>query len=163
MGKFCVSLNRSNEGKSMYLFSDDLFWGCKYYAARAKKASKPFEIIASNTSCVFYAGSFLEAYIIDIKDSFEVFQVLERSSVNISGISAEQVVYAYDEFSVRNPLPDAPLKGTPSGSSLIWVGRAIFFDHDGLVWFIRMKSIEEAAEKTKLDFEHLIETFRILK
>ena len=45
----------------MYLFSDDLFWGCKYYAAKAKKASKPFEIIASNTSCVFYAGSFLEA------------------------------------------------------------------------------------------------------
>lgn len=63
MGKFCVTLDGYDDGKSMYLFSDDLFWGCKYYAAKAKKASKPFEIIAANTSCIFYSGSFLEAKI----------------------------------------------------------------------------------------------------
>lgn len=88
MGRFCVSLNGSNEGKSMYLFSNDLFWGCKYYAEKAKKASKPFEIIASNTACVFYAGSFLEAKVNefialtassmdkDIKPTSEFWQVL---------------------------------------------------------------------------------------
>ena len=109
------------------------------------------------------ANSLLEAYIMDIKDSFEVFQVLENSSVNISGISAEQVIYTYDDFSRRMPLLDAPLEGEPAGPSLIWIDRAIFFDYNGLVWFIRMKSTEETAEQTKLHFEHFIETFRILE
>jgi len=109
------------------------------------------------------AGSFIEAYITRLKDSFEVVQVLERSSVNISGISGEQVIYTYDDFSRRMPLLDAPLEGEPAGPSLIWIDRAIFFDYNGLVWFIRMKSTEETSEQTKLDFEHLIETFRILE
>ena len=109
------------------------------------------------------AGSFIEAYITRLKDSFEVVQVLERSSVNISGISGEQVIYTYDDFSRRMPLLDAPLEGEPAGPSLIWIDRAIFFDYNGLVWFIRMKSTEETSEQTKLDFEHLTETFRILE
>lgn len=63
MSKFCIAIDGSDEGKSMYMFSDDLFWGCRYYATKAQEATKPFEIVASNISCVFCAGSFLEAKI----------------------------------------------------------------------------------------------------
>ena len=108
------------------------------------------------------AGTFLVEYINKLKDDFKIVQVRERTPVTIGGIQGEQVVYSYDERSMRMPLPDAPLKGHPGGSSLIWINRAIFFDHDGLVWFIRMSSIEEEAEKTKLDFEQFIDTFEIL-
>jgi len=109
------------------------------------------------------AVTMIEKYISDVKDSFEVFQVLEKSSVNIGGVSGEQVVYTFDAFSRRMPLLDAPLEGEPAGPSLVWIGRLICFDHNGLVWFIKMESTEETDEQTKLDFEHFIETFRILE
>jgi hypothetical protein len=42
------------------------------------------------------------------------------------------------------------------------VGRCVYFDQGGLVWMIRVTSTEEVAEETKADFEHILETFKVL-
>ncbi|MBX3628092.1 MAG: hypothetical protein KF892_23990 [Rhizobacter sp.] len=47
--------------QSLYLFSDDLVWGCRYYAAQAEQAPHDFERYLATTSCVFMAASVLEA------------------------------------------------------------------------------------------------------
>jgi len=63
VGEICKVLRGKSEGKTMYLFSDDLFWGCLFFSHIAKESKNQFEIIAYNTSCVLYAGSFIEAKI----------------------------------------------------------------------------------------------------
>ena len=135
---------------------EDGWWDKRLYVIAEKPPVLGFED-------VYDAATMLDRYISRMKNDFEVAQVLERSSVNISGVSGEQVVYTYDEYSGTFPLFDAPLEGHPGGPSLIWIDRLICFDHNGLVWFIRMKSVEGAAEKTRLDFEHFIQTFKILE
>src|SRR5262245_29349255 len=50
-----------HSGESLYLFSDDLVWGCWYYAEQANNANNEYVVFLANTSCVFLGASFLEA------------------------------------------------------------------------------------------------------
>lgn len=111
---------------------------------------------ADNVSMMF------EKYLADIEDTYEITEVLESSTVNISGMQAEQVVYMYDEYSWYSWPTQIPPEGKPGGTSLVWIDRIIFLEHDGLVWFIRMKSTKETAEEARLDFEHILQTFTFL-
>ena len=70
--------------------------------------------------------------------------VHERSSVTVAGTAGEQVVY-------HDPRqPSAPEV------------RAVFFDYDGRIWEVYIYSETARAEAAKLDFAHIIQTFKIL-
>ena len=56
-----IKLFANNE--SLYLFSDDLMWGCRYYAKQSREASHDYVVFLSNTSCILLAASMLEAKI----------------------------------------------------------------------------------------------------
>jgi hypothetical protein len=49
------------DGKALYLFSNDLVWGCRYYARQARQASSEYLRLVANMSCVFLGGSYVEA------------------------------------------------------------------------------------------------------
>ena len=51
----------SGDEKSLYHFSNDLVWGCRFYARQATEASSEYLRMMANMSCVFLGGSYLEA------------------------------------------------------------------------------------------------------
>jgi hypothetical protein len=108
------------------------------------------------------AKTLLEDYIILLDEDFKVSKVLERSPVNISEIPGELLVTTWDMMSPRIPLPDGALEGTPHQASLMMISRRAYFDQGGMVWKIQMESTEEVAEETKEDFEHILNTFKIM-
>jgi hypothetical protein len=80
--------------------------------------------------------------------------ILERTTININGISGELVVYS----SKVGLIPEAPLES----SEIVRINRTVCFDYGGLIWIIIIESDEDKADQAKADFEHLLETFRIL-
>jgi hypothetical protein len=38
----------------------------------------------------------------------------------------------------------------------------VFFDYNGLVWSIKARGNQEIREELKADFDHIVETFKIL-
>ena len=78
------------------------------------------------------------------------FILLERSSVEVSGVTGEIVIFSI------TMAPDYYL-GPHSA-----VGRDVFFDHNGMIWNIHLYSHETIAEQAEADFEHILESFQIL-
>jgi hypothetical protein len=72
-------------------------------------------------------------------------QELERTSITIAGAAGELVAYSF---------PD--LKNAPT------ITREVFFDVDGVLWNIYIYSGTDKSDETKLDFEHIINTFKVL-
>jgi len=80
------------------------------------------------------------------------FQLLERSSVNISGIQGEQIIYSY--FGYHSTWESEAETGTAYKA---------YFDYEGLIWRVVMLADEyAAAERARADFEHVLETFQVL-
>ena len=70
--------------------------------------------------------------------------VSQRSFTMVAGIAADLLVF-------RDPrMPDTPEE------------RAVFFDFDGRIWNVFIYSDTARAEQAELDFEHMLETFKIL-
>ena len=86
------------------------------------------------------------------------FEILDRSSVTIAGVEGEQVTFCY--YAERKLVGDSEGPFFKLPATLI--ARCVYFDHNGFIWEIFMKSIEEVAEEDKVHFEHIIETFTIL-
>lgn len=82
------------------------------------------------------------ARIISLGDTI---QVTEQSPINIAGISGELVVYL-----------DSRMPNTPSV-------REVFFVSDALLWNISIYSDESEADQAKVDFDHILQTFKILE
>lgn len=81
------------------------------------------------------------------------FQLLEQSDITVSGVPAKLI--AYKE---RNILPiDRGLTEPP-----FEVLREVYFDYNGLIWRIDIRSDSTTAEEDKADFEHVLQTFKIL-
>jgi len=40
--------------------------------------------------------------------------------------------------------------------------REVYFDYNGLIWRIDIRSDSTTAEEDKADFEHVLQTFKIL-
>jgi hypothetical protein len=72
-------------------------------------------------------------------------QVTEQSPITVAGISGELVVYL-----------DSRMPNTPSV-------REVFFVFDGLLWNIGIYSDESEADQAKVDFDHILQTFKILE
>lgn len=70
---------------------------------------------------------------------------LERYSTSVAGIPAELVAYSYT-----------------SNSGVLMVTRAVYFNQNIRLWRIELGSDETGADVAKLDFQHVVETFKIL-
>lgn len=76
------------------------------------------------------------------------FKLLERTAVMVSGIQAELIAYEVDGFIMEPP---------------ILYKVEVSFDHNGLQWDISAKGGIDTADMLRADFDHVIETFRILE
>ena len=120
------------------------------------------KILVSVNPASYEPKTRLEETVSQITEGFNVVQTLERSSVTIGdGITGEQLVYSFDEGSSRMPMLDAPQKGRPKYGPLIQTGRSVYFNYGEFAWFIDMYSYTD-EEQTKADFEHVLQTFKIL-
>jgi hypothetical protein len=84
---------------------------------------------------------------------YQNFQILERTVVNVDDIPAEYVTYSYHR----------PAKEGFGFSTQERVIRFVAFDYEGFLWKLKMNCFVESAEETEPYFDHLIETFDIIK
>jgi hypothetical protein len=82
-------------------------------------------------------------------------RLLERSTITVAGISAELIVYSYGYDHIWD-------ESSGSAVILLRIAREVYFDYDGLIWNLVIKSDEDRADVAEADFEHLLETFQIL-
>jgi len=83
------------------------------------------------------------------------FAILERFPVNISGESGEEVAYNY--LWKRPNSPEAK-----SGDPQQIYSRIVMFVHNNNIWTVGIGSGVEYVETVKKDFEHIIQTFKLL-
>ena len=76
------------------------------------------------------------------------FQLLERSNVTVSGVQAELIAYQVDGFFV--------------GPDLEYCTK-LSFDYNGLQWDIESEAGINMSAMIRADFDHVVETFKILE
>lgn len=81
------------------------------------------------------------------------YSMLERSQITVSGITAEYAYFTDDWMAVR------PASGEPPLNYYL----CAYFDYHGFIWQIECTSDSEIYKQAKDDFEHVIQTFKILK
>jgi len=81
------------------------------------------------------------------------YKLLNKSEFILEGVTA----YRFD-YMERDLTPIDRGLGKPP----ITIYREVRFDSQGLIWFIQMSSDSSTAESDKPDFEHVLETFKIL-
>lgn len=91
----------------------------------------------------------------DLRMRSEVFEskILDLSDLLIDGVLAKQFV-----FSERNIV--SPFFGT--NEKYYDVHRRVYFDHNGLMWRISMRSDSSTADADKADFDYILKTFKFL-
>jgi hypothetical protein len=80
------------------------------------------------------------------------FKLLERSPVRVSNVTGEIIVYQVDKLL---PIP------VENGLQLEY-NRAIYFDYNNLIWILEAKADQDMADNITADFNHVIQTFKIL-
>jgi hypothetical protein len=95
------------------------------------------------------AKSRLDYYAANIQNAGENPEISERSPLRVAGVDGEKLVFTYTMENVT----DMPSR------IYCWVAA---FDSKGQIWFIIMATNIEAPDEAKADFEHLINTFKIL-
>jgi hypothetical protein len=85
--------------------------------------------------------------------SFPDFTLLEKSELAVDNVPAYRI-----DYMERNLQPiDRGLSKPP-----IEVFREVYFDTIGLRWMVQMRSDSSTADADKPDFEHILQTFKIL-
>ena len=77
--------------------------------------------------------------------------LLERTTIIVDGINGEMIVWSckwWPNYYV-GPAKDAIMKD-------------IYFDHGGLIWNIEFYSHLDKADQSKIDLDHILQTFKIL-
>ncbi len=77
--------------------------------------------------------------------------LMERNPIAINGIRGEMIVWTCKWY------PDY-YRGNKWDASI----REVYFDYDGVIWYIEFDSHMDRAEQSKADFEHVLQTFKIL-
>jgi len=86
------------------------------------------------------------------------FNLVEQSDVMVSGVLAKQIIFTY------RSIPAPPAQGGTGGPPKPITQRNIYFSsHHGLIWTMHITSESEATEADNIHFEHLLETFKIMK
>jgi len=91
----------------------------------------------------------LDYYAANIKNAWQNAEISERSPLRVAGVDGDKLVYAYvieDNIDMPNRIN-------------CWVAA---FDVKGQIWFITMGTNMEAPDEAKADFEHLINTLKLL-
>ena len=94
-----------------------------------------------------WSNSCLETY----EDVESDFSLISRSSVVIGIDIAEQVIFSY---TVTPPYIDE--------KPVVTTERYVMFDHNGSIYWIMVIHDSELAETANADFEHMLDTFKIL-
>jgi hypothetical protein len=84
---------------------------------------------------------------------FENFELLERSPVEVAGIEGEMIVYLVD-----NILPII----FKENLGRLEYHRVVYFDYNGLIWEMEAQCNQEMANQVNADFDHIVQTFKIL-
>lgn len=83
------------------------------------------------------------------------FQLIERSLIEVAGIQAEQLIVYVNAFHTPHPSPD----DKPIPTKI----RGIYFKYGNNIWNISMNTSETSYELDNVDFERILDTFRILE
>jgi hypothetical protein len=81
--------------------------------------------------------------------------ILERKTVFVSGIQAEQVSFTGSSM--------FPIRSSTDQSKPLEYTRTTYFDHGDLIWNIEAVYEASMDERLKSDYEHIIQTFKILE
>ncbi len=76
------------------------------------------------------------------------FKLLERATTTVEGVPAEYIVYEIDP-----PFPGWPLEYHAEA----------YFDREGLQWWVKASTDVELAEAVRADFDHVLQTLKILE
>jgi hypothetical protein len=81
------------------------------------------------------------------------FKLLGHSQIIVSGVQGEFVEYLVDRLM---PIP------VEDGKNLDYIS-AVFFDYNNYTWGIRAKCNQDMMKQVKADFDHIIQTFKIIE
>jgi len=84
--------------------------------------------------------------------NWDYFQVFEHSTRVVSGMECEFVYYQSDWIGLF----------PPSDEPKVEYYKVIYFDYDGLVWSVEASSRMDKNHRVMQDFEHILDTFKIL-
>jgi hypothetical protein len=87
------------------------------------------------------------------EENWRNFKLLERSAVVVSGVEGEMIVYLTDKLGMFN---------AGENTKNLEYGKVIYFDHNGLIWEMKASCDQNMSEQVKADFDHIIQTFKIL-
>lgn len=82
---------------------------------------------------------------------FENYKLIEKSKVEVSGISGKELIHSYIWATEIGPVEAFPC-----------IEREIFLYHDGRIWEIKYLSDVSVKEQANTTFENILQTFRIL-
>jgi hypothetical protein len=82
------------------------------------------------------------------------FRLLERSQISVSGVQGEQIIFSH----MWKPEGFLGQKGEPYP----WKGREVYFYYNGVIWKFDVDSPLSNWEQANSDFEHILQTFKIL-
>jgi hypothetical protein len=88
---------------------------------------------------------------------YKDFLLLERSKVIFAGVQSEQIVYSYTYMHIEDVQINMHVVKTPT------IVRIIFFDYHEQIWFISVEAHGSYANQSKADFDHILQTFKILE
>jgi hypothetical protein len=86
--------------------------------------------------------------------SYNKFYLLERTPITVAGAQGEQAVYSY--LRISDTYHTGEIEYIPA------ISYRAYFEKNGNLLEIIVDSIIERAEQSKMDFEHLINTFKFL-
>ena len=75
------------------------------------------------------------------------FKLLERSNVIVAGIQAELIAYQTNQI---------------VGPPVVYMAD-VYFDYGGFTWAFDVKADLDLAETVRADFDHVLQTFKILE
>jgi hypothetical protein len=84
------------------------------------------------------------------------FELLDRSQITVSGLQGEQFTFAY----TFHPDPLSPRAGE---NPFPMVQRVVYFSSNRVIWHLTLSSSLSIADEAKIDFEHILGTFKILQ
>ena len=109
-------------------------------------------------------------FILERIERFEGRELIEKSDVIISGIPGILIVSEDIDYvrALAGMYKKMASKSTPSESTTTksppkCISREINFDHNNQIWIVSIDSMSSVAEAVKPYFDHLVETFQVLK
>ena len=92
-------------------------------------------------------------------------EIVEISNVTMAGMQGEMLVYSYHEVMPEiNPkgwscsVPPAPA----NADTILKIDRIAYFSNSSQLWSVEIGWSESKAEQQKADFDHILQTFKIL-